>query len=76
MRPPNMTCDIRPSWSWTAESSTGWRYPQIAVHHEAMASTSSRPSASRSRTPEADTTGRAGRWAGRGAYGCQTWSRS
>lgn len=23
--PPNMTCDMRPSWSRTASSSTGWR---------------------------------------------------
>ena len=46
------------------------------AHHDDMPSTSSRPSASRSRTPCADSTGSgAGRRAS-AAYGCHTWARS
>ena len=41
-----------------------------------MASTTSRPSARRRRTPAAETTGNGGSDPGSGAYGCRTWSRS
>src|SRR3954451_1755594 len=79
VRPPNITWLIRPSWSWTAASSSGTAYPWMGLHHEDMPSiTSTRSPARRSRrrTPLADSTS----WTGEGAeaeeYGCQRWSRS
>ena len=44
--PPNMTWFIVASWPVIAASSTGWPWPWIAVHHEAIASSTSirRPS--------------------------------
>ena len=74
--PPNITWLIRPSWSRAAASSTGCRYPWIAAHQELMPSISSRPSASRSRTPLADSTTSGSRVPGIGAYGCHTRCRS
>src|SRR5690606_5070458 len=50
--------------------------PWMAAHHELMPSMSSRPSASRSRTPSAETTGSGGVLAGNPPYGCQTCSAS
>src|SRR5213078_3984024 len=41
VRPPNITWLIRPTWSRTAASRTGWRYPWIAAHLELIPSTSS-----------------------------------
>src|SRR4051794_9134883 len=48
----------------------------MAHHHDAIPSISSRPSASLSRTPLAETTGNGGTTAGMGPYGCHTRPRS
>src|SRR3954464_15502180 len=48
----------------------------MAHHHDAIPSISSRPSASVSRTPSAETTGSGGTTAGMGPYGCHTRPRS
>src|SRR3954449_10782378 len=48
----------------------------MAHHHDAIPSISSRPSASLSRTPLAETTGSGGTTAGIGPYGCHTRPRS
>ncbi len=58
--PPNITCAIRSTWSRSARFRTGWAYPWIAAHHDDIPSTSSRPSANRSRVPLADATGSTG----------------
>ncbi|WP_020644687.1 hypothetical protein [Amycolatopsis balhimycina] len=44
----------------------------MADHHDDIPSTSSRPSASFSRTPLASVTSSEGTFAGIGAYGCHT----
>ena len=48
----------------------------MAAHHDDIPSTSSEPSASRSRTPEAPVTSRVGAGSVIEVYGCHTWSRS
>ena len=60
VRPPNITWLIRPSCSTAAASSSGTAYPWIAHHHDDIASTTSTGRSSyrsRSRTPDADSTG-------------------
>ena len=51
-------------------------YPWIAAHHDDIPSTSSRPFASRSRTPSADSTTSGSTVPGIGPYGCHTCARS
>jgi hypothetical protein len=63
-----------PAWRRRASTIRGCPCPSTAVHHEALPSRYSRPSASTRREPEAATTtsGSASRHRSMGVYGCQT----
>ncbi len=71
-RPPNITCGIAASCRSTASRMYGWLYPWQTLHHDAMPSMSSRPSARTIRHPCVRTTGNGGGATFIWQYGSQT----